>query len=247
MIQFIEAATRFIDQYYLWIYALCGLIILVYLRVFLVARREKSGTIFSLEREIGAQRQARALWAIGGVLAIMVAIAALRVYVIPSVDFAEIAEANTPTPFAIFATPVQPTPTPTEVTPTPTSRPSPTLLRRSPTPSPEPTRPPLPPCPDANARITYPYVGMQLSDTVEIWGTANIPDLQFYKIEYGMGEKPENWASIGEVRRERVVDGVLGTWETGTFPDGVYVIRLTCVDVSGNFPPPCEAQVVLQN
>jgi len=135
MIQFISLAVDLINRYFLWLYAACVVLILVYLRVFLLSSRERAGTIFSLEREIGAQRQARALWSIGGVLAIMVTIAALRLYVIPSLDIEKMAEPTEPTPFAFFPTTEPPTPTPTRVTPTPTTRALPTLRRRTSTPT----------------------------------------------------------------------------------------------------------------
>jgi len=153
MIQFISLAVDLINRYFLWLYAACVVLILVYLRVFLLSSRERAGTIFSLEREIGAQRQARALWSIGGVLAIMVTIAALRLYVIPSLDIEKMAEPTEPTPFAFFPTTEPPTPTPTRVTPTPTTRALPTLRRRTSTPTLEPTVIPSPACPNANARL----------------------------------------------------------------------------------------------
>ena len=248
MIQFISLAVDLINQYYLWLYAICVLVILAYLRVFLLSSRERAGTIFSLEREIGGQRQARALWSIGGVLAIMVAIAALRLYVIPSLDIEKMAEATDPTPFAFFPTTEPPTPTPTRVTPTPTTRALPTLRHRTSTPPtpPTPTVVPLPACPNANARITYPFVGMSIKGVVEIQGSANTPGFQFYKIEYGAGEKPDQWSSIGDIHKQPVEDGLLGTWDTSSFPEGVYVLRLTVVEVTGNFPPPCDVRVVVQ-
>jgi len=246
MIQFISLAVDLINRYFLWLYAACVVAILVYLRVFLLSSRERAGTIFSLEREIGAQRQARALWSIGGVLAIMVVVAALRLYVIPSLDIEQMAEPTEPTPFAFFPTTEPPTPVPTQVTPTPTTRALPTLRRRTSTPTPEPTVIPSPACPNTNARITYPFVGMSIKGVVEIQGSANIPGFQFYKIEYGVGEKPDQWSSIGDIRKQPVEGGLLGTWDTSSFPEGIYILRLTVVELTGNFPPPCDVRVVVQ-
>jgi hypothetical protein len=61
-----------------------------------------------------------------------------------------------------------------------------------------------------------------------------------------MGDAPELWNSIGDVARTPVVDGTLGVWNTEGFPEGVYQVRLTVVDTSGNFPPPHEVRVVIQ-
>jgi len=246
MIQLLDLAIDLINRYSLWLYAICGVIILAYLRTFLLSGRERAGTIFSLEREIGARRQARALWSIGGVLAVMVAIAALRLYVIPSIDFEKMPEPTEPTPFAFFPTPEPPTPTPTRVTPTPTTRALPTLRRRTPTPTLEPTTVPTLACPNAHARITYPFFGMSIKGVVEVMGSADIPGFQFYKIEYGAGEKPGQWSSIGDIHEQPVTDGLLGNWDVSSFPAGVYILRVTVVDGTGNFPPPCDIQVIVQ-
>ena len=47
---------RLIAKYALWIYVLCGLAMLFYLRAALSARREGSQAIYSLEKESAAER-----------------------------------------------------------------------------------------------------------------------------------------------------------------------------------------------
>ena len=86
---------------------------------------------------------------------------------------------------------------------------------------------------------------MQVSGNVEIRGTAAIERFQFYKIEYGMGEKPSSWNSIGDIRKQAVADGVLASWNVAGFPPGVYKLRLTVVDMTGNFAPPHEIRVIV--
>jgi LysM repeat protein len=78
-----------------------------------------------------------------------------------------------------------------------------------------------------------------------IIGTANIPDFQFYKVEYGMGEAPFEFYSISEVHRTPVVNGPLDVWYTDALPEGVYILRLTAVDNRGQFPPPCDVRVFI--
>jgi len=251
VIGFVRLAIDLINQYTLWIYVVCLLVILIYLRAYLVAGRDKRETIFSLERETAAQRQARALSAIGGVLAVMVAITALKYYVVPSIDLSQVISEPTTTPFAFLPTKVVPTPTPTTILsePTITPRPRPTLRPRTPTPTvePSPTLPPPPPCPNPGVRITFPRPGMIVSGVVQIEGTAMIDRFQFYKVEYGIGSEPQQWSSISDIHKEPVENGVLETWNTGAFPAGTYVLRLTVVDISGNFPPPCEVEVVIRH
>ncbi len=66
-------------------------------------------------------------------------------------------------------------------------------------------------------------------------------------MEYGLGEIPDQWHSIGSVNRTPVVNSMLVVWDTSGFPNGVAWLRLTVVDVSGNFPPPFEVRVTIQN
>jgi hypothetical protein len=86
-----------------------------------------------------------------------------------------------------------------------------------------------------------------ISGTVSVQGTASIESFQFYKVEYGLGEIPEQWNSIGNIYRTPVVNGRLVLWDTSGFPNGAAWLRLTVVDVSGNFPPPFEMRVIIQN
>ena len=79
-----------------------------------------------------------------------------------------------------------------------------------------------------------------------IRGTAQIDNFQFYKLEYGLGENPQQWNSIGDIHRSPVADGALGVWDTAGFPNGVFKLRLTVVEISGNFPPPLEVRVIIQ-
>ena len=95
--------------------------------------------------------------------------------------------------------------------------------------------------------ITYPPPNATLSGVVNILGTATLPNFQFYKVEYGFGTRPTEWISIEGVAREPVTDGVLVTWDTRALPAGSYVLRLTLVDITANYPPPFEVQVRIGN
>ncbi len=136
------------------------------------------------------------------------------------------------------------TPEPTQfVEETPTSAPTPI-----PTQPPQPTAPPVPgaSCPTAGVQIASPGNGAAVSGTVAINGTADIPDFQFYKVEYSVGTSLSGFSSIGDTVSSPVQGGRLISWNTGGFPKGVYALRLTVVDISGNFPPPCTIYVILQ-
>jgi hypothetical protein len=45
----------------------------------------------------------------------------------------------------------------------------------------------------------------------------------------------------------RVSDGALGVFDTTLLPNGEYTIRLIAVDPVGNFVPPCDMTVSVQN
>jgi len=235
----------FITQHTIWLYLICLFVILFQVRAFALARRNRINTIFTIEREIAAHGEGRAMTNIGMALGIVVIITALKYYVVPTIDITELVE---PTPTVVLIIPTEePTPTPTAEEPTLTPRPRPTR-RKIDTPVP-PTATPLPPapCPDPNTRITSPGVGAVLSGIVVIRGTANHGSFQFYKVEYGQGEQPSSWHGMNEIHKAPVIDGVLEEFDTTRLPNGVYWFQLTVVDNTGNFPPPCRVRVLIQN
>lgn len=118
---------------------------------------------------------------------------------------------------------------------------------RKPTPRPHATaRPNLQPAAcNRNIQIVDPLNGANVSGTLYLIGTADIPNFQFYKIEYARGATPlaSDFKSIGEVIRQRVRDGMLGVWYLGNMPSGDYILRLTAVDTAGQYPTPCSVRL----
>lgn len=94
-------------------------------------------------------------------------------------------------------------------------------------------------------QIVQPREGEHLGGTAYIVGTADIPNLQFYKLEYAPGHRPlENqFNSIGEETYQRVSDSLLGIWYVGNLGHGDYTLRLTAVDNAGQFPRPCDVRL----
>lgn len=147
-----------------------------------------------------------------------------------------------PVVVAPTATPALPTATP--LPPTPTTAPLPT-----PTPTPEP--PPVvvaPSCPDPRAVITSPGVNQVVAGpSVTILGTATHAQFQYYKLEIAAGANADSgFTFLGDVRVP-VNDGVLGSLDSTGFANGAYTLRVTVVDNTGNFPPPCSVSIVIQN
>lgn len=140
---------------------------------------------------------------------------------------------NLPNPSLIF--PGQRLWIPGRVPPPPTPTPTPVVLE--------------PAACRSDVNVTYPRVDEVLDGwgTTYIQGTADIPDFQFYKLEYGVGEIPLEFHSIDEPHTEPIVRGILETWNTGAMPNGVYILRLTVVDIQGQFPPPCDVRIIIEH
>ncbi len=76
---------------------------------------------------------------------------------------------------------------------------------------------------------------------VNISGSASIPNFQFYKVEFAAGTNPADTSfhnMAADVHRSPVASGQLDVWDTTGLPDGPYTLRLTVIDMSGNFPCP---------
>lgn len=153
-----------------------------------------------------------------------------------------LAPTATQTTPAATATPI---PDETEPEVEPTEAPLPTA---TPTATPEPVAA-APVCPDPRAVIVAPGVGQVLSGTVNILGTATHENFQYYKIEYAQGENVDPNATFSYLAdaRVQVTGSLLATFDSADFANGAYTLKLTVVDNSGNFPPPCTVSVVIAN
>ncbi|MCX7669928.1 MAG: hypothetical protein N2439_07645 [Anaerolineae bacterium] len=232
-----------------WIYGACALIALWYLRVAILARRERRFAVFALERETALNRTYRA-WTAAIALGMVMGL----VYLISNIvaEAVEPLAQEAPTPAPVVVTPARATPTlplpeilPTE---TPTPRPRPTL-RPQPTVGPVATPTPAvqsPRCGDPRAAITAPGINAVVSGMVPIFGTAVHERFQYYKLEYGAGANPSVW-SYFDGGEHPVQNGRLGTLNAGALAPGVYAIRVVVVDRTGNFvDPPCQTVVVIR-
>lgn len=93
--------------------------------------------------------------------------------------------------------------------------------------------------------ITAPEPGDPISGTVEIMGTANVPNFGFFKYEVApMGS--QNWATIS-AGREPKINEVLGPWNTSSLTNGDYFLRLVVTDNVGASLEPCVIAVRVTN
>lgn len=93
--------------------------------------------------------------------------------------------------------------------------------------------------------ITSPQPGAIVNGSIEIIGTANIPNFGFYKYEIApMGT--QDWATIS-ADREAQQDKKLGDWNTASLTNGEYFLRLVITDNVGVSLEPCVIAVRVAN
>ena len=73
-----------------------------------------------------------------------------------------------------------------------------------------------------------------------VHGEAATPNMWYWKMELS-GDGGGHWTVL--YRSESPRQGVLMEFDTGTVQPGTYLLRLTAVDRTGNYPTPCTVQV----
>jgi len=88
--------------------------------------------------------------------------------------------------------------------------------------------------PDAN--ISYPPLVYVVSGQFDVRGTANVPGMGGYILEYrqlnddlSAAADDVPWTPATLTQRQPVVDGILGTWDTTAAEDGVYELQLVVI------------------
>jgi hypothetical protein len=88
---------------------------------------------------------------------------------------------------------------------------------------------------EVQVQITSPEIGSRVRGRVPVIGSAVVPNFQFYKVEMGVGPNPAQWAVIGQLHYEPVINSQLEVWDTTMVPDGVYTLRVQGVKMDGNW------------
>ncbi len=100
-------------------------------------------------------------------------------------------------------------------------------------------------CVPDKVMITSPKSGEEVNGTIKITGTADVPNLAFYKYEVtSMGT--QNWATIA-AKQDPVKNQDLGEWNTLPFTNGDYFLRLVIIDNVGTSLEPCVIAVRVLN
>lgn len=245
-----------------WVYFLCGLAALIQLYRTWQVRAERRQAIFSLERD----KAVGDLYNIFVRAILILTVMGITYFVSTTLSGAVESSVQrsldppTQTDAAVVLLPT-PTNTPLSVTATPIT--TPTALAREVVPvQPEqpqvvatpPTATPVPPpavapalCPDGRASIVSPGNGAVVSGFVSLVGTAQHDQFDFYKLEYAPGNDASQGFAYFDGGQSQVVGGLLGTFNSAGYANGVYTLRLVVVDTSGNYPLPCRVTITVQN
>lgn len=223
-----EELLNFLKQNEFGIYLLLGAIAFIYLLKMVSALREWQATVFGLERESAQRRFTTAL----SILVLLILFV-----------FAEFVIVTFVTPTYLQASAL---PTPTlDVLSTPTTT-LPALVAAAAAPEALPT--PTPPlviteegCTAGQIEWIYPAAGQQVSQTVELLGTVNVPNLGFYKYEFSQPDS-DVWSTIAADNTPKL-NGVIGFWNTSQLVPGDYMLRLVVVDNENQAFPACMIAV----
>lgn len=84
------------------------------------------------------------------------------------------------------------------------------------------------------AVISSPQPFSTLRGVVSLNGTATHPEFQRFQLYFKSESVPDDWHFMFE-QTNQVTNGLLGTWDTRSVPDGTYALRLRVVRQDGNY------------
>lgn len=85
------------------------------------------------------------------------------------------------------------------------------------------------------AQITSPTEGQAISGLVTISGSADHPNFARWELAYGPDPNPNDaWQPFAD-GPQPVLNGTIGTWNTGVIADGGYMLRLRVIRTDSNY------------
>lgn len=211
-----EDVVRLVAEHEVRLYGLLGAVGLICLAFALLAVRRLGRTPFGLERAL-ARRSLNA--ALAGLLVCLALGASLYL-------------ANRHVAPAWLA---EPTDLPPELRPTAAPTATPIL-------SADPLIVDSSGCDPDRAMLTRPAGGERLTGEVEVLGTANVPNLAFYRLEISGVTTNGAWVTLN-VGKEPRVNGRLGVFNVNSYQAGEYAFRLVVTDNLGRAYPACTIAV----
>ncbi len=230
---------HFLVDYQIWIYAVLGVLALIYLVRLIGAWRERYATIFGLERE-DAQRRLNSALAIFVLLLLLIgAEFVLVTFVIP--EWPLVMLTPTPTMSAEEETMIQNPNTSDSglvVISTPQgAAPGETVSSVSVLSS---------GCIANQLEWLSPVSGDVIDGNYTLEATVNVQDMAFYDWAFSPVNDQVNWQTLSAGNLP-VIEGPLGLWATTQFANGDYVLRLTVYDLNNQALPPCDVYIRVLN
>jgi hypothetical protein len=218
------ALYRFLSSYEVLIYIILAIGGLFSFRWLWSSWQESRTAVYRLEREFSARRLAQSIAVSALVVILFCAVFFITSFIFPGLPQADLY----PTPTLDFIS-------------TPTGTLSPAMMTQyANMPAPAPVMNATG-CTPGQITITSPEAGDEVKGTVELIGTANVPNFGFYKLE-AAPQGGSTWA-IFSAGSALIKNGSLGKWNTTALTPGDYQLRLVVTDNQGAALPECIVSV----
>ena len=228
------ALFHFLVDYQLWIYAILGVLALIYLAKLISAWRERYATIFGLERE-DAQRRLNSALAVFILLLLLIgAEFVLITFVIPEWPLVMLTSTpNIAEEENMMIT--RPTENGLMIISTPEGAVANTTVSTISS-----------GCIPGQLEWLDPVSGDVIDGSYILKATVNMQDMAFYNWAFSPVEDQENWQTLSAGNLP-VIEGQLGLWATSQVPNGDYALRLTVFDLSNQELPSCDVYIRVLN
>lgn len=215
---------RFVATYEVGIYIVIGVIVLIYLKRLIDAVIALGKAQFGLEREVAQKSLRLSITVIA--LVVLIGVSNFVLVSVAAVRFPGISRIATPTIDPLMTE----VPDAQVITQTPEH-----LMQTQ-------TAIALTGCIPEELEWVQPVSGDEVSGSVELMGTVNIPNLGFYKYEYQI-EGDDLWTPISAGNKPIIEESFGGVWNTGQLNPGNYSLRLVVSDNQNNLLQPCVISV----
>ena len=222
-----EELLRFMATYEIGVYIIFGVVVLINLKKLYDGWNGLRKASFGLEKEL-AQKKIRSAATIV-VLFLIFGISNFILVSVASIRFPGIARIATPT-IDLLSTQVPPD---GDVE---SNRATPESLQQT------QTVIALTGCIPGELEWIDPQDGSEVSGSVELRGTVNVPNLGFYKYEYRF-QSDETWTPISAGNKPVMEELFTGRWNTDQLEPGNYSLRLVVSDNQNKLLKPCEINV----
>lgn len=234
---------HFLVDYQLWIYAVLGILALIYLKRLISAWQERYNTIFGLERENAQWRLNSALTVFVLLLLLIAAEFVLLTFVIP--EWPQVMATPTSTPAegeesaeseedamitrndGVSGLVVNSTPEGAQASAAASSTASSG-------------------CIEGQLEWLEPASGEEISGSYTLKATVNVRDMAFYHYAFSPADDQQEWQTLSAGNLP-VVEGELGLWATTQVDNGDYILRLTVYDLSNTALTPCDIRIRVFN